>query len=286
MAIQNDSMKVIFCLTSGRTGTKYLSYIFKHNVENCISVHHHSSPNMFGDPIYWHQKGDIEKLKNLFNKKQKKIENCNADAYAEINHAFLKSFYDVAIEAFPDMKLIHLIRNPLKVARSNLNRYKTIKKAHAPYTYKGDDGKKYIKWALTGHEEIFKTFGFDETTIFDLSDELKVYQFFLLQWIEVENRAMAFLDKYNKHNDCYTLETPKDLNDAAILKDMFEFFKLKLKQEDIVFRGRKNRNIRPTVITEDEKDKLKEIVSNIDNQYLKIFQNKPYTNFDWTKILF
>ena len=134
-------------------------------------------------------------------------------------------------------------------------------------------------------EKIFKTFGFDETTIFDLNNELKVYQFFLLQWIEVENRAMVFLDKYNKHNDCYTLETPKDLNDAAILKDMFEFFKLKLKQEDIVFRGRRNRNIRPTVITEDEKDKLKEIVSNIDDQYLKIFRNKPYTNFDWIKIL-
>ena len=278
-------MKVIFCLTSGRTGTKYLSYIFKNNVENCISVHHHSSPDMFGKAIYWHQTGEIEKLKKLFNKKQKKIQQYNADAYAEINHAFLKSFYDVAIEAFPDMKLIHLIRNPLKVARSNLNRYKMIKKMHAPYTYKGDSRKKYIKWALTGEEEIFKNFVFDEKTIFDLSDELKVYQFFLLQWIEIENRAMAFLDRYNKHNDCYTLETPKDLNDSAVLNDMFKFFGLKLKQEDILFRGRKNRNIKPTVITEDEKNKLKEIVTKINDQYLKIFRNKPYTNFEWIKIL-
>ncbi|MHA2283890.1 MAG: hypothetical protein ACXAC5_23870 [Promethearchaeota archaeon] len=278
-------MKVIFCLTSGRTGTKYLFYIFKNNVENCISVHHQSSPNMFGKAIYWHQIGEIEKLKKLFNKKQKKIQNYNADAYTEINHAFLKSFYDVAIEAFADMKLIHLIRNPLKVARSNLNRYKTIKKMHVPCTYKGNNGKRYFKWALTGQEEIFTNFGFDENTIFELSDEIKVYQFFLLQWIEIENRAMAFLDRYNKHNDCYTLETPKDLNDSAVLNDMFKFFDLKLKQKDILFRGRKNRNIKPTVITEDEKDKLKEIVSKIDDQYLKIFRNKPYTNFEWIKIL-
>lgn len=278
-------MKVIFCLTSGRTGTKYLSHIFKNNIRNCISVHHHSSPDMFGEAIYWHQTGEIDNVKQLFNKKQKKIQQYEADAYAEINHAFLKSFYDVAIETYPDMKLIHLIRNPLKVARSNLNRYKMIKKMHAPYTYKVDNGKKYIRWALTGHEDIFTKFGFDETTIFQLNDELKVYQFFLLQWIEIENRAMGFLDRYEKHNDCYTLETPKELNDSVVLNDMFKFLGLELKQENILFRGRKNRNIKPTIITEDEKDKLKEIVTKIDDHYLKIFRSEPYKNFEWAKLL-
>jgi hypothetical protein len=236
---------------------------------------------MFGKPIYWHQVGDSEKLKHIFSKKQRKINTYSADAYAEINHAFLKSFYDVAMEAFPDMKLIHLIRNPLKVARSNLNRYKMIKQMHAPFTYKGDNGKKYIKWSLTGHEDIFKNFGFNETTIFNLDDELTVYQFFLLQWIEIENRAMAFLNRYNKHKDCYTLETPKKLNDATVLKDMFTFLDLQLKQEDIVFRGRKNKNIRPTVISKDEKNKLEEIITKIDDRYLKIFRSKPYTQFEW-----
>lgn len=278
-------MKVIFCLTSGRTGTKYLSYLFKNNIKNCVSVHHHSSPDMFGEPIYWHQTGDIHKVQELFNKKREKIKKYNSDAYAEINHAFLKSFYDVAIEAFPDMKLIHLIRNPLKVARSNLNRYKMIKKIHAPYTYKIDNGKKYIRWALTGHEDIFENFGFDEKTIFQLNDELKVYQFFLLQWIEIENRAMKFLDQYEKHKDCYTLESPKELNDSEILTDMFKFLGLELIQKNIQFRGRKNRNIKPTVIMDNEKDQLKEIVSRIDDHYLKIFKNKPYTNFEWVKIL-
>lgn len=241
-------------------------------------------PKMFGKPIYWYQTGQKEKIRKLFKKKQEKIKSYNVNVYVETNHAFLKSFSDVALEYFPDMKLIHTIRNPLKVAKSNFNRYEQLRKIHYPLKYRGDDGKKYIKWTLTGNEEIFKTFNFDSKTILQVNYKHKIYQYFLLEWIEIENRAMRFLDNYKKHDDCYTLEVPKDLNKENIIKDMFNFFGLELKKEDITLYGRKNKGAKPTIITEEDKKQLREIVSKIPAQYLQIFQKKPYVDLEWGKI--
>jgi len=177
----------IFCLTSGRTGTKYLSYLFKNNIVNCVSKHE-PRPTMFGKPIYWYQTGQKDKIKQLFQKKLEKINSYNIDLYVETNHAFLKSFSDVSMEFFSDMKLIHLIRNPLKVAKSNLNRAEQLLKIHYPLSYNGDDGNKYIKWTLTGNEEIYKAFNFDNKTIFQVSEPKKIYQYFILEWIETEHK--------------------------------------------------------------------------------------------------
>jgi len=54
--------------------------------------------------------------------KQKRIPSYDADAYIAISHAFLKSYYHLANEFFPKLKLIHLIRNPLYTEKSEANR--------------------------------------------------------------------------------------------------------------------------------------------------------------------
>jgi len=287
MAKQKSSvyyMKVIFCLTNARSGTKYLSYLFKNNIKGCVSKHE-PVPTMFGKPIYWYHTGQTEKIKKIFIKKERRINRYNADVYFEANHAFLKSFSDVAMEYFPDMKLIHLIRSPIKLAKSALNRYKQVRKFHYPFRYKGDNGKKYINWSLTGEEQIFKDFNCDWNAIYQLTDDNKIYQIILLHWIEIENRAMAFLDKYKKHGDCYTLQSPKDLNDVNVLRDMFDFFNFELKQEEINLRGRKHKGAKPTIITEEDKKQLEEIINKIPPRYLQIFQKKPYVDFEWGKLL-
>ncbi|KYK34479.1 MAG: hypothetical protein AYK22_08625 [Thermoplasmatales archaeon SG8-52-3] len=273
----------IFCLTSGRTGTKYLSYLFKNNIENCISKHE-PPPNMFGKSIYWYQNGDKDKIKELFKIKLEKINNYNVNLYVETNHSFLKSFSDVAIEFFPDMKLVHAIRDPLKVAKSNFNRYEQLRKIRYPLNYRGDDGKKYIKWTLTGNEEIYKFLNFNNKTIYQISDEDKIYQYFILEWIETEKRAIDFLNKYNKHNDCYILDVPKDLNNAKKVKDMFNFFNLKMKRREITFKGNKNKGKKKTIVTEHEKNLFNETISKLPKSYLKIFKDKPYVDFKWGNI--
>ncbi len=277
-------MEVIFCLTTARSGTKYLTYLFKNNIKSCVSKHE-PTPTMFGKPTYWYLVGKNDEIKKIFLKKVKKIHGYNTDVYIETNHAFLKSFSDISMEVFPDMKLIHLIRNPLKMAKSGLNRFKQIRKFHVPWEYKGDDGKKYMRWALTGKEEIFQNFNFDWEAVLQLIDESQIYQILLLQWIEIENRAMAFLDKYKKHGDCYTLQAPKDLNDVNVLREMFDFFNFELKQEEINLRGRKNKGAKPTIIAEEDKKQLGEIINKIPPRYLQIFQKKPYVDFEWGKLL-
>ncbi|OYT57128.1 hypothetical protein B6U70_02760 [Euryarchaeota archaeon ex4484_162] len=59
----------IFVLANGRSGTKYLSSLFRHNVRHCIAKHE-PYPDMFGMPIYWYQQGNIEMIKKLYKKEK------------------------------------------------------------------------------------------------------------------------------------------------------------------------------------------------------------------------
>ena len=271
-------MKKIFVLASGRSGTKFLSGLFKHNVIKCVSKHE-PRPDMFGRPINWFKNRKLDKIEEVFLYKKKKIDNYNADVYIETNHAFLKSFSDIAIKYYPDMKIIHLIRNPIKVARSELNRQiwcdsfhmKLLIARYRPY-YKDEEGVKHFRWALTWNENIFK---------YENLKNLTPYQKYIAQWIEIENRAMKFLKKYHKSNDCFTLHAPNDLNNIDVLNDMFSFLNVKLKNGNIIIKGKRNKNKRKTIITNEEKEQCNYVFENVSNRYLEIFKKEPYCNFDW-----
>jgi len=232
---------------------------------------------MFGKPIYWYYQGRTEEIRKQFLFKKRKIDRYKRDVYLESNHAFLKSYCDIAMEFFPDMKLIHLIRNPIKVAKSDSNKHFLQDKTHIPLQYyRGTEGTKHFRWALTGLEYIFKAVNINQPTLF---------QKYVIQWIEIENRAIKFLNIYKKHNDCYTLRVPEDINDHIKLLDMFNFFKLELKRKDIIIRGSRNKSIIPTIITDEDRRQFREIINNIPNSYLEIFQNKPYEDIKWKSLL-
>ncbi len=272
-------MMKIFVMASGRSGTKYLSDLFQHNVERCVAKHE-PYLGMFGKPIYWYQQGDVDRIKQHFSFKKKLITRYRADVYIETNHAFLKSFADVALEAFPDAKLIHLIRNPLEVAKSQYHRPVWIGEPDSLWfrlfhTYMGEDNKRYLDWTLTGKEQIFK----------DISLDLTRYQLLLVQWIELENRAMSLLETYHKHHDCFTLETPKDLNDEERLTKMFSFLGITLKQNRIILQGKKNTAKTPTQITTQDTKQLQELIDHIPTRYLKIFCQDPYKSVEWGPLL-
>lgn len=270
-------MMKIFVLANGRSGTKFLTDLFRHNVKNCICKHE-PFPDMFGRPIYWYTKGEINKIRRLFYIKKLRIDHSFGKVYIETNHAFLKSFCDVAMEFFPDMKLIHLIRNPLKVAKSELNRHLVIDRVHLPFRYYKIGGKKYFRWALTGEEKIFQ----------DIRHlNLTLYQKYVVQWIEIENRAMRFLDKYNKHKDCFTLSIPEDINNPSAIKDLFDFLGVKLKRKSICIKGRKNKTpgAKKTIVTEKDKAQFREVINSLPSEYLNIFKKEPYTRFSWSKLL-
>jgi hypothetical protein len=279
MAIATKTEKVFFCLTSGRSGTTYLSSLIRNNVAD-IACKHEPRPDLFGEPVLWRHEGAVDLIRERFQKKARRIESCRRSAYFETNHAFLKSFADVAVERYPEMKLCHLIRDPLKVARSEANREQDARNIIKPFRpYLPRSFFKSNRYALTGLEPIFQ-----DSTL----ESMSRFQFFVLQWIEVENRAMAFLDRHDKHEDCFTIHTPGDFGDAAKVEALFDFMDLprkRRKSEASLEGGRQNRNITPTVISDETLMEFEAVLKSIPSSYFEIFHHAPYDDQAWADVL-
>ncbi len=273
--------RTIFTLTSARAGTLYLSHLFRNNIANCACRHEPffdwGNPTMFGRAIYDAYAGRTGRIRSLLQKKRAYIERLPGNLYLESSHAFLKSSYVAALDVFPDLELIRVIRDPLKVARSEAYRENWRRRLRAPFHfYKGDDHRRHFVWALTGNETIFRDFQ---------GRPLTTFQWYLLQWIEIENRAARFLGEHGLHSRCFTLETP-ELSSPDRLKAMFDFFRLQTLRPSLMLAGRKNRSIGYSALkAAQEEAEAAEILKNLPSSYLAIFQHEPYTRYSWSRRL-
>jgi hypothetical protein len=271
--------KVIFTLSSARSGTLYLRSLFRHNVRDCVCRHEPffdwGNPTLFGRAIYDAYAGRHDRIRALLAQKRRYIERLKSSVYLESSHAFLKSAYVAAMEFFPDMRLIHLVRDPLKVAKSEAYRQRWRQRVHAPFHfYRGDDGRRHFAWALTGNEAIFQSFD---------GMPLSLFQWCFIQWIEIENRAMRFLDQHGLHNRCLHLHSPADLNDAAKVQALFRALDLSLAGPVIRLRGRKNKSLgRTTVITPRDEAEAEAVLEQLSEAFLEIFKGEPYVNYAWS----
>lgn len=269
----------IFTLTSARSGTLFLRALFQRNVRDCVCRHEPffdwGNPTFFGPVIYDAFAGRLEKVRALLAKKRRYIERLPGKIYLESSHAFLKSAYVAALEFFPDMRLIHLVRDPLKVAKSEAWREECRRRFHAPFHfYRGDDGQRHFAWALTGNEEIFQHFK---------HERLSLFQWYLLQWVEIENRAITFLETNDLHERCFMLHAPGDLNRSEKVLEMFDFFQLEMRDSELVLRGRTNKSIgRTTKITAGDERACDAVLKRLPPHYLEIFRREPYVNFNWS----
>lgn len=275
-----SALPTFFCLASGRSGTHFLYEILRRNTRGVVCRHEPYlwNPSMFGRPIYDRAVGDHDAVRRLALKKRGVIDKyLRTAAYAETSHAFLKSWCDIAFEFWPEMKLIHLVRNPLAVAKSEAIREELMHRWRVPFrNYRGGDGKPYFRWALTGLEDIFQ----------HAPSQLTRYQHYLLQWIEIENRAMRFLQQHNKRADCFTLHSPVELNSPERVQLLLEFLGLPRNSRDVILQGSQNRT--PGVKTHiDQRDEqiLAEVIQWLPSDYLSIFQQPPYNAWDWSKKL-
>ncbi len=267
-------MLTIFTLASGRSGTHFLYELFRRNAADCCARHepYGWNPSMFGRPIYDLAVGDTAAIRRLAERKARIIRNCGKPLYVETSHAFLKSWCDIAAELIPELRLIHLVRDPLKVAKSEANRHAWLDWFHFPLrNYRGGDGRRYPRWALTTLEPIYQHFA---------GQKLSLFKRYVIQWIEIENRAMRFLDTYNKHADCFTLQSPHELNDPVRVRAMFDFLGVKLRRESLDLGGSQNRNPRPTVITDREREEFAAVVARLPPEYLELFRREPYRGME------
>jgi hypothetical protein len=277
----------IFLLGNGRSGTRFLSGLFRHNAADCTAVHEPyltaSRPSMFGLPIYDLAHGNHGRLRQAFARKARGIRSYRTAWYVETSHAFLLSFADLAIEAFPDLKLVHVIRNPLQVCASQAARERFIRRWRLPLCdYRGDNGRNYFRWRLTGDEPIYRPF---------TGQELSLFQFYCIQWIELENRAQQFLNSHAKRAECFVLQTPRDLNDTQRIAAMFDFFGLRTKRPEIAVRGPRNRTPGrraaedSAASSERLQEQLRGVVDRLPSEYLACFGSAPYVDLPWRSLL-
>ena len=102
-------MRTIFALASGRSGTRFLYELLRRNAAKCVCRHETyswSNPSMFGQPNYDRAVGNLAAVREQVAIKARWIGRQRAAAYAETSHAFLKSWYDLAPEFFPDLRLV------------------------------------------------------------------------------------------------------------------------------------------------------------------------------------
>jgi hypothetical protein len=272
---------VVFAMTSGRSGTLSLSKLLKHGAAQCTVRHetNHNpwNPSMFGQAIYDHSSGCLDPVRALLRRKRRAIDACRTPVYVETSHAFLKSYVDVAAEFFPEAKLFHLIRDPREVARSEANRESWLNKQHNPLRhYRAPDGRLYRSWALTELEPIFDGF--------DLS-ELTLFQRYLIQWIEIENRAMNYLRRHDMAGRCLTLYTPQDLNSAEAAAAIVDFVGGR-RAGEVALPGVHNRTPGyETVLGAGELSQCREVVAALPWRYLEIFEREPYARQPWAESL-
>lgn len=276
-------MRTVFTLSSGRSGTHYLNEFLRQNTRECVSVHepYFDSPALFGRWIYaWHV-GDTAAIRRQLEIKRQRIARYAPKVYVETSHAFLKSYWDLAPEYFPELSVIHVVRDPLKVAHSEVHRFQAYNRWYLPIGfYTGRDGKRYPRWSLTGLEPIYRHFQ---------PDELTHFQRYFVQWIEIENRAMQFLDRFNMHKKCFFLHSTQDLNDHDKLRELIAFIGVPQRADELQLpQTTQARNVNPgefLLSPEEERTQAEAVVRRLPAKYFQVFRREPYAALPWSKWL-
>ena len=87
------SIKYIFCINSGRSGSDYLTELLS-KAENTVSIHE-GLPIMNGSPMEKFNRGEEDELKKLMPLKMREIHKKNKNGlkiYCETNHSFIKGW--------------------------------------------------------------------------------------------------------------------------------------------------------------------------------------------------
>ncbi len=271
-------MKTIFALASGRSGTSYLAHFFKHNVKYCYSTHEpyftFGNPVLFGKAVAWNTYQEDEKLLPLLQRKKDFIARVNKPAYFESNHAFLKTCHRYATRLVDQPGFIHLVRDPRYVAKSELVREQLIRKIHLPFAYYKCGDKSFFQWSLTGDE-----------TIFDFYRDIKIsrYQFYVLQWIEIEYRAEQLLAENNWQDKVFFIEVEKDLKDRSVMLSMLDFFNLAYVNNALKMDLRINKTpfAGQTQLSDNDLQEFEQIMAKLPQQYKSLFMRSPYKDCRW-----
>lgn len=284
ISLASSTKLTLFTLASGRSGTSYLARFFAKHVPRCYHTHEPyltlGNPVLFGKPIDWNTQHNDKALLPVLARKCCFIAARKEPVYFESNHAFLKAFNRHAGALLNNVGFIHLVRHPAMVAKSELLREQAIRKAHLPFVdYTTDGGEHCFRWALTGKEEIFK---------FYAKHTLSRFQFYLLQWIEIEYRAMQLIKQNQWQDRVFFIDVDTQLKDGAVLQQLLDFFELPHPPRyNMDLYRNKTPFVGPTVITVQDKLEMRGILKNLPATYKTMLKEEPYIRCSsWASIFY
>ena len=114
-------MRYLFCINAGRSGSNYLADLL--STAQDVAAFHEAEPTMHGEPL---RRVSAAPLTSSYTERQVKLagiarlleERPWAQTYAETNHMFIKTYFDVVVDTLHGVEVIHLRRDPARVLKS------------------------------------------------------------------------------------------------------------------------------------------------------------------------
>lgn len=244
-------MKYIFVCSPGRSGTKYLSEIFK-NMTN-IPSYHGGEDNLRNiiDSGVFRNNNNLDIIKERIDKIKKLANNLG---YFDSSQIFIHRLVTDIINDnyFKELYVINLVRNPLEVAISYENR-------NSKPSFKDD----LWRLPLISSDRILK-----------IDKKLTLFQENLFDWIDTQMKFNLYKSKFDKH----IVFKFTDINNVDKIKDLFDYFGIEFNEEQFEkLKGifLKNENSIPTKITERHIKETDELIL-----YLQKLDNYPKTIID------
>lgn len=246
-------MKLIFTLSTGRTGTAFLSELLAQNLPGAEVHHERLGFDAFGvhtpdlsDMVLFNSRGNVSKVKRFWEQKLERILESKAEIYAETSHVLMKA---------------GLVENAVRICRGHELHFIRLRRAIVPtllsYERRGDFMNKSSQWLWYLDDayprtfvkpEQFRRLGFSGLALWYL--------------LEVEFRAAYYRERYgDEPGVSFHAADLDDLNDPSNATALLSAIRGEPLVERVIIPEKKNVSEAPKPPEEGHRRFLEKIVA-------------------------
>ena len=252
---------VIFASSIGRSGTRYLANLFAHCTD--VPAWHAVEP-LCHDQIMIDVNNGLQRVEVIEKARNIQAIVAQRGAYFEATQIFTRVLAETFLEVFPEVSVIQLLRDPMAVASSYVNRKSYPSHADRPW-----------RMALNQKRALFK-----------FPQKLTPFQENLCDWLENEMRYQELKPQFAKtaNFSFANFESPERIC------ELFERLDVPYRESDVVYHTTKrdldqNANPRKTRITRRYITQSKKLLSLLrDHEFPgSLFRLDCYQEFEFTR---
>jgi hypothetical protein len=254
---------VIFVSSIGRSGTRYIADLFSHCTD--IRAEHAAQPLCHGDVMVDVYSGvrrpEVETKARI-------IQGMIAEhgAYFESTQVFTRVLAETFLDFFPPISVIHMLRDPMEIACSYMNRRSYPSHPDRP-------------WRLPLNLK---------RSLFRFPQSLTPLQENLCDWLENELRFMELQPRFGR-----TVEFDfTNFGSAAHICTLFESLGVEFRRDDVLHHVERqdlerNANRRKTRVSRKDRQQASALIESLQEHGFPtaLFRHARYNNFEFTQRL-